>query len=417
MNILVLSFNVPSPQSGASTRNYQVLKMLASQHNCSLLAFQARANKGESTTALEQLASPIKLIQWREPAKRRRQLTSMMLRKSYELQSYFQQEMQEAIDALVARERYDVVLCESVFMAAYRFPKNVKVIIDQHNIEFELKLRTYEQETAWVRRWYNWVEGQLIKTAEIERCRKADAVLVTSERELLMLKRLTPTSVVQVLPNGVDTHNFQKDETLEEAPGRIIFTGSMEYYPNVQAVLLFAQKCWPLIRAQFPTATWQIVGKNPLPDVLKLAELPGISVIGSVPDMRPYLSQAQVAIAPLLIGGGTRLKILEALAMQKAVVSTSLGCEGLAVTTGKHLMVADQYDQFAKDTVTLLRDAQLRAALGKAGRVLAEGTYSWDHYRASLLRVLDDIVLGAPNGESAHPNSVEIDKELSAKSP
>ncbi|TMC15183.1 MAG: glycosyltransferase [Chloroflexi bacterium] len=394
MNILILSFNLPSPQSGASTRNYQVLKMLAAKHNCSLLAFQPGGSDKESAiAAIEQLASSVHVIPWSEPAKRRQQLVSTLCGKSYTLQSYYRREMQDAIDALVAHEHYDVVLYESVLMATYRLPKHVKVIIDQHNIEFEVRQRTYQQERTSVRKWYNWLESHLIRAAEIERCRSAHTVLVTSEREHLILKRLLPTRVIQVLPNGVDTKRFQKDDVLQEVPGRIIFTGSMEYYPNVQAVLFFAQRCWPLIRAQLPTATWQIIGKNPLPEVLKLAELPGVTVIGSVPDMRPYLAQAEVALAPLLIGSGTRLKILEALAMQKAVVSTSLGCEGLVVIPGKHLLVADQPERFAQAVLNLLLDPQLRAALGNAGRVLVEETYNWEHYRRFLWQIFEDVLL------------------------
>ena len=393
MNILILSPNVPSPHSGASTRNYQVLKMLAAKHNCSLLAFQPNAADKESViAAIGQLVSSVHLIPKSEPAKRRQQLVSTLCGKSYTLQSYYRREMQDAIDALVAREHYDVVLYESVLMATYRLPQHVKVIIDQHNIEFEIRQRTFEAERALVRKWYNWLESRHIKAAEIERCRNADTVLVTSEREQRILKRLLPTRVIQVLPNGVDTKRFQRDNAFQEVAGRIIFTGSMEYYPNVQAALLFAQRCWPLIRGQVPTATWQIVGKNPLPEVLKLAELPGVTVTGSVPDMRPYLAQAEVAIAPLLIGGGTRLKILEALAMHKAVVSTSLGCEGLDVAPGKHLLVEDQPERFAQAVLELLLDPQLRVALGNAGRVLVEETYSWEHYRTSLWQAFEAVL-------------------------
>ena len=162
----------------------------------------------------------------------------------------------------------------------------------------------------------------------------------------------------------------------------------MDYYPNVHAVLFFAQKIWPLIRAQIPTATWHIVGKNPLPEVQNLAELAGVTITGSVPNMHPYLAEAQVAIAPLLIGGGTRLKILEGLAMQKAIVSTSLGCEGLAITAGKHLIVADEPEAFAREVIALLNNPERRSLLGSTGRALVESEYSWERCGASLLEIL-----------------------------
>jgi sugar transferase (PEP-CTERM/EpsH1 system associated) len=391
MNILMVSQILPSPTSGGSTRNYHLLKALASKHTVSLLAL-GECNE-QSTSELARLTRMTQVITPpKSYPKRMQQLVDVVCGKSYILNSYYLVEMQDVIDALSARDHYDIVLFESVLMACYRLPEGIKVVIDQHNIEYELRLRTYQRERAWLRKWYNWMESRLLKPIEIERCQRADVVLVTSERERLSLKNMLPDSVIEVVPNGVDIEAFQRICSEQEVPGQIIFTGSMEYYPNVDAVLFFAQKCWPLIRAQVPDATWQIVGKNPLPKVWKLTELPGIMVTGSVPDVRPYLAATQVAIVPLLVGSGTRLKILEALAMQKAVVSTSLGCEGLSVVSGKHLRVADQPEAFAQEVVGLLRNPAMRTALGTTGRALVEAEYSWERCGAQLLLALDKIV-------------------------
>src|SRR5436309_15730758 len=148
--------------------------------------------------------------------------------------------------------------------------------------------------------------------------------------------------------------------------------GAMSYCPNVNAVLYFAKECWPLIRSKIPTATWQIVGRDPPPVVQALAKLPGVSVTGPVPDVKPYLAGATVAIAPLLIGSGTRLKILEAPAMQKAVVSTSVGHEGLAVEPGKHLLAATQSAAVTRARVDLMHHQGKRMTLGAAGSALVE---------------------------------------------
>jgi len=267
----------------------------------------------------------------------------------------------------------------------------VKVIIDEHNLEYEIRLRTYERESAWLRKWYNWLEGHLLKPVEIKRCGEADAVLVTSERERRALKRLLPQRMIEVVPNGVDIEFFHGQCTEQAVECRIIFTGAIDYYPNTDAVLFFSQQCWPLIRAQVPAVTWQIVGKNPPPQVQRLASLPGVTVTGPVPDVRPYLASATVAIAPILIGSGTRLKLLEAFAMRKAVVSTSIGCEGLAVEPGKHLLVADQPAAFAQAVVELLGDAEKRGKLAGAARSLVEAEYSWEQCGARLLHVLEKI--------------------------
>ena len=185
------------------------------------------------------------------------------------------------------------------------------------------------------------------------------------------------------MTNGAQDDNWALRACPESCEGitnepTIIFTGTMNYYPNIDAVLFFARECWPQIRAQVPGVTWQIVGKDPPPEIRDVANSSlGITVTGTVPDVRPYLAAATVAIAPIRIGSGTRLKILEALAMRKAVVSTSLGCEGLSVIAGKHVRVADSAQAFAGAVVDLLRDAQRSMALGNAGRELVEATYSW----------------------------------------
>lgn len=316
---------------------------------------------------------------------------SLATGKSFLVNSYRSMAMQQTVDDLCAQRRYDAVLFESIFVAGYRLPADVKVIIDQHNIEYQLLYRTYQRETALLRKWYNWGESRLLKPVEIERCRRADVVLVTSEQQRKTLQQVVPDTVIEVVPNGVDTELFQlqQSEGVREVQHQLIFTGTMNYYPNVDAVLFFAETCWPLIRKQVPDATWFIVGSNPLPEVQRLAALPGVTVTGSVPDVQPYLAASAVALAPLRIGSGTRLKILEALAMQKAMVTTSQGCEGLAVEGGKHLAIADEPAAFAQAVITLMQNPEQRRIFGRAGRKLVEDEYSWEQCGFRLLRLME----------------------------
>src|SRR5262249_19343747 len=220
------------------------------------------------------------------------------------------------------------------------------------NIEHELLRRSCSYERSSMRRYYNWLEYRLLKPVELARCRRASAISVTSEREQALLRSLVPEVPIEVVPNGVDTASFHPSATHEpEVARRLVFTGTYAYRPNVDAVLSFARECWPRIRACLPDATWDIVGSAPPPNVLALAALPGMRVTGAVPDVRPYLAGAAVAVVPIRFGGGTRLKVLEALAMGKAVVSTSLGCEGLALKSGTHLVVEDDPEAFASEVV------------------------------------------------------------------
>lgn len=394
MKILMVSPYLPSPTSGNRARSYYLLKMLARQHTVSLLAM----DDGDAIEAcctmslLRSFTHRVDVLHRPTFSSRRlHQLVNVICGRSNVLDEHTMKGMQRRLDVLLAHDQYDAVLFEGALTGDHRLPGEVKVILDEHNIEYELLQRTYLHETAWLRKWYNWRESRLVKPVEIALCRKADAIVVTSERERLLLKSMLSHSMIEVVPNGVDIDYFQRNGSEQGVDGRIIFTGSMEYYPNVEAVLFFAQKCWPLIRERLPNATWQIVGKNPVIDVRKLAKLPGVTVTGSVADVRPYFTEAMVAIVPLLVGSGTRLKILEAMAMQKAIVSTSLGYEGLSVVPGKHLIAADQPEAFAQAVIELLNNPGKRQALGIASRVLVEAEYGWERCGDQLLRVLEQL--------------------------
>lgn len=391
MNILIVSANIPSPTWGASSRNCYLLKALAENHRVSLLALSERSEKNmlSDLSLLEHLTYSTQVVTIRSLPKCLRQFIALLSGKSYLLNTHTFVEMQDAINELFAREAFDLVLFESVLIANYRLPRKVKVVIDQHNIEYELQMRTFEQETAWLRKGYSWLESSHLKPIELNICRQADVVLVTSQRERMNLSALLLGTSTEVVPNGVDIEKFKDTDEEEEVPNRVIFTGAMDYYLNIHAVLLFAQWCWPLIQAQVPDATWLIVGRTPPAEIRNLAELPGITVTGTVSDVRPYLASSTVAIAPLQIGSGTRLKILEALAMRKAVVTTSVGCEGLTVENKKHLLITDPSEEFARAVVTLLNNPELRTTLGNAGRALIEAEYSWEYSGSRLLQVLE----------------------------
>jgi sugar transferase (PEP-CTERM/EpsH1 system associated) len=388
----VLTPKFPSPTWGAGTRNYYFLKALAKHHTVSLLTLIDKEEEREEISLLRDFLHTVKcVVRPAASAKRLKQLVCMLRGKSYfiDLNSFV--EVQEALNTLLAEEHYHAVLFESALMSDYRLPEGVKRIIDEHNVEYELLWRTFRHESGVGRKWFNWWENRVLKPAEIALCKQADLLLATSKRDCAILKNALPTSNIQVVPNGVDTQVFQ-NSSAKLSTHQIIFTGTMNYYPNIDAVSSFAKKCWPLIQAQIPDATWLIVGRDPPQKVRNLGELPGVTVTGSVPDARPYLAASAVAIAPLQVGSGTRLKILEAFAMGKAVVSTSIGCEGLAVVPEEHLLLADSPEEFAQAVIKLLNDADLQSQLGMAGRRLVEAVYSWEHCSVRLLEILENSI-------------------------
>ncbi|HEY7976403.1 MAG TPA: glycosyltransferase, partial [Ktedonobacterales bacterium] len=244
------------------------------------------------------------------------------------------------------------------------------------------------------RRLHDQRESDALRRMELATLGGADLVVVTSERERVALETLLPGRRICVVPNGVDVERFAPGSVTDEIAGRVVFTGSMDYHPNEQAARFFAEQCWPIIRRARPDATWFVVGANPPASVRRLADAPGVTVTGSVPETRSYLAQAQVAIAPLLVGGGTRLKILEALAMGKAMVSTGIGYEGLRLVPDEHLLIADAPEAFAQAVIRALDDASLRARLGAAGREVVVREYSWEQSGSILRRAVEDVTAG-----------------------
>ncbi len=393
MNVLMVTSGAPRPFNGAGTRAYHLLKSLAGAHTVSLLALMDRAEKVPfSPQDIAALASPVRLVDLPDArSKRLRQAFSLLSGRSFALTVNSPAMAQSIIDELVASSAIDVVVFERVFVAGYRLPAHVGVVLDQHNIEHELVERSVAQATSRVRRFYGAREARHLRRGELERCERADAIAVCSERERALLADLLPGKLITVAPNGVDLAAFPFDAAADEVPGRIIFTGTMHYQPNTQAALTFARLCWPRIHEQEPSATWHIVGAGAPPEVQALGKLPGVTVTGWTPDVHPHLAAANVAIAPLSVGGGTRLKILEAFATGKAVVSTALGCEGIDVTPGVHLLVEDDMRRFGDAVVTLLRDAQRRRELGAQGHALVKAQYSWDASGQRLAQVVEAV--------------------------
>ena len=391
MNILVVACSLPRPTWGAGMRNYHLLRALARRHTVSLLALVREDEQGTSTHLRPYTRSVRQVVLPSGRSKRLNQVRALATGRSYYLDISSLPAAQAVLDEELRRHDYDAVLFESLVVAGYQVPQGVRIILDEHNIEHELVWRTYQASTGMARRGFSWIEYRRVKPLELAWCRRSDLVLVTSERERQLLHTMLPEKGIRVIPNGVDIQAYSNEvSAVAEVPGRIIFTAAFDYYPNVQAALYFAERCWPLIRDAWPTATWQLVGRNPPPEIRRLGVDPAITVTGTVPAVQPYLAAAQVAVVPLLTGGGTRLKILEALAMRRAVVSTRLGCEGITCDHDRHLLVADEPGAFADGVVRLLQDGALRTTLGEVGRRLVEEHYSWNDCGDKLLSALDE---------------------------
>ena len=238
-----------------------------------------------------------------------------------------------------------------------------------------------------------------MRTAEARAVSDAALTISVSEEDARALRKLSPRGQVAPVPTGVDLEYFVPDRSAE-VNDRIVFSGSMDWYPNEDAVLFFANEVLPKIQRVRPNTSFAVVGRNPSATVRALADRPGIDVSGTVDDVRPHVRRGAVQVVPLRIAGGTRLKIFEALAMGQAIVSTRVGAEGLDVEPNRHIVLADDADVMADAVVQLIDSPGRRHALGNAGRALVEARYGWDQvareFEAHLTGVIDRVGRAVP---------------------
>ncbi|HLJ95933.1 MAG TPA: glycosyltransferase family 4 protein [Gemmataceae bacterium] len=277
--------------------------------------------------------------------------------------------------ALVAQEAYDLLICDTVFMARNTRELDVPArILFQHNVESLIFQRHADVATGWLRSRYMALQWRRMRRFESDCGRFFHTIIAVSEQDRQTFAREYIWHHVQTIDTAVDVDYFRPNGTPEH-PDHIVFVGSLDWMPNQDGVIHFVQEVWPRIRHARPQAIFRIVGRNPARSVRRLERVDGVEVVGTVPDVRPHLAEAAVVVVPLLVGGGTRIKIFEALAMGKALVSTRIGAEGLPVQSGEHLLLADSPADFAEAVIQLLKDPERRGRLGQAASRLVTAHY------------------------------------------
>jgi glycosyltransferase involved in cell wall biosynthesis len=284
----------------------------------------------------------------------------------------------DIVRASLVKFRPHLVLCEWTPYAIYaKALTSVRTLVSTHNVEADIWQRYYENETDRLRRWYIGEQWRKVERFEREAVGWVDGALTVSELDRDRLRQSRPDMPIAVIPNGVDLDYFRPMPQTQSRQ-HLVFTGSMDWRPNQDAARYFVAEILPLLRQARPDLECTFVGRSPPPDIQALARVPGVHVTGTVDDVRPYVERAAVYVVPLRIGGGSRLKILEALAMGRAVVSTSVGAEGLDVEHDRHILLADDPQGFAETVLRLLNDPARCLALASEGRRLVEQSYGWD---------------------------------------
>jgi glycosyltransferase involved in cell wall biosynthesis len=311
---------------------------------------------------------------------------------------YSSPKLKEKINALIATEHYDSIVCD--FLAAAPNLEDLEqCVLFQHNVETTIWQRHVEQSRSLPAKLFFEMQARKMMAYEREICRTAKHVIAVSEIDALRMKRMFGIETVSSVPTGVDVEYFAPCGDVQQKSD-IVFCGSMDWLPNVDAVVFFLSEILPLIRERVPGATFTIAGRSPDPKVLKAAEgLTGIRVTGKVEDMRPYLWGSKISIVPIRIGGGTRLKIYECMAAGVPVVSTTVGAEGLRYKDGDDIVVADDPGSFAEACIRLLCDDTKRRAIAHNALGRAQSEYSWRavcHIFEAILeqnRILSDVDL------------------------
>ncbi|MBN1135465.1 MAG: glycosyltransferase [Anaerolineae bacterium] len=394
LKILVLTPQFPfPPHQGTTIRNYNLIAYLAERHAVHLLSFGNPAQSRD--TPLQSLCRSVQIVRPPQRAMRQR-LTGLLLSRLPDMaQRLPSTQFRAALAATLEREDPDVVQVEGIELAQYLFQAAASrapgrqqplLVFDEHNAEYVLQQRAFETDARRPRRWigaaYSFVQWQRLRSYERRACLAADRVVAVSETDATALRRLKPGLSPVVVPNGVDMVFYTApspalDAQQAPSPRDLAFTGKMDFRPNVDAVLWFVEEVLPLLRLSSPDSRFWVVGQNPHPRLAALADHPGVVVTGQVEDVRPYIAAAGVYVVPLRIGGGTRLKVLEAMAMGKAIVSTRLGCEGFDLVPGQELAIADTPAEFASVVLDLLGDPDRRERIGRAARRFAGSRYDW----------------------------------------
>jgi glycosyltransferase involved in cell wall biosynthesis len=296
------------------------------------------------------------------------------------------------LERVLQDQTFDAAQIEGVHLIAYarrirQLAPDTRLICDWHNIESEILGRYAENDSNWLRRLYALRTAALVRPLENELLHLCHAHTVCSERERDVLLQRVPQARIEVVGNGVDVDYFRADPNQDEDRRDLVFMGRMDYHANIDAALFFARKVWPLIRARRPDLRLVVVGAQPANEVLALREPESVTVTGTVEDVRPYYRSALASVVPLRVGGGTRLKVLEAMAAGVPVISTTLGAEGLNVTAGKDILIADSPEAIADTAASLQAETPEWQNLVTNARNLVRAQYDWSLIGDVLLRL------------------------------
>jgi glycosyltransferase involved in cell wall biosynthesis len=402
MRILILSPFVPYPPlDGGRIRVLELSKQLAEGHDVEILALASGRDDIEGARFLDGDGISVQTVP-HDTHRIRAGVRALRNRSSLYLAMFSSRSFTKALTEKLARS-WDIVQCEYPYTAQYRDVASTSRrtrgplwVLDAHNVEYALaqSLLDLDRKPSLYRA-YARRELELRRREELAICRRMNHLLTVSETDRRLLASAAPDVPTTVIPNGVDPDRFRSrvDPASRTRQGAV-FVGKMDYRPNVDAMGWFVGSILPVIKRAVPEFTFTIVGRSPTSTVRRLTAHAGVRVVGDVEDVRPFLDGASAAVIPLRAGTGTRLKLLEALAMECPVVTTTVGCTGIALEHGRSALVADTEEAFASAVLQLLGNPGDRTRLAQEGRNLVESRYRWKSIGARLNALYAELSMG-----------------------
>lgn len=382
MRILAVTTKSPLPlNEGRALRTCNLLRELASRHEITLCSYVQSEAEVRGLEQMREFCADVHAVplylNFPKAELARDVMRDLVSDAPILATKYCQPAMVALLRGLISRQKFDVLHLDMLHLGLLMDCANgLPTVLVEHNVESALLERRIERASGPMKAY---LRRQLTKLSrfEAQACSDADCVVCVSDNDATLLRKMSDTVDTVTVPNAVDVEYF-KPFTSQPRPGSLIYVGGLGWFPNLDAIEFFAQDILPRIAREIPEVVLTVVGQVPDPAMLeRFSDHPNIRFAGLVDDIRPFAADAVAYVVPLRIGGGTRLKILDALSMGKPVITTSIGCEGLRVTHGTDVLVADDAERFARETVRVLSDAVLASRLGSAGRECVVRDYQW----------------------------------------
>ena len=390
MRVLFVTEFVPLPlNTGGRIRTFHILKQAASRHLVTVITHGA---PDEAKSLMDKTGARVIGIPYPKCGRMRRvlgALTSLADDRPYAVVgAHDDSQLRKALAQVVSREEFDLVHLDHLDAAVYApVLKRIPMLLDEHNFETRLLKRAASKTKNPILRWYLQGQAERLLHWEANICGACSIVTAVSKEDAKEIIKVSPNSQVHVVPNGVDTDFFHMEDRNPQ-PSSLVFVGSMDWIANVDAIEWFVGEILPLL----PNAHLTIVGRNPSLKVVRLADGKRVTVTGSVPDVRPYMARAEVFVVPLRVGGGTRLKILEAFSVGIPVVSTAVGAEGLGVRHEEEILLGENAEAFATNIRRIQNSPDLAMRLIQQAKILST-RFSWDSVGSQLEDAYAEVVL------------------------